>query len=131
MRWVIHSETEFEASHALKAYKGEAEALHRHLWKVAIEAGAKKLNNEGYALDFHEVHRSLQLATNDLKGANLNHHPEIGSPTPSAERVAEVVAQRISPMIESLVGALLKVSVWEGPDNRVDLRVSPEQPMIS
>ena len=56
-----------------------------------------------------------------LRGADLNHHPEIGRPTPSAERVAEVVAARLEPGIAALGGRLLTTSVWEGPDNRVDL----------
>ncbi len=121
MRWIIHSEAQFEAGHALKVYRGEPEAYHHHLWKIAIEVGADGLNDEGYALDFNEVHQSLRSATADLEDSNLNQHPEIGVPTPSAERVAEVLAGRIGPMVSTFGGTLVKVSVWEGPENRVDL----------
>ena len=123
MRWVIHSETSFEARHALTSYMGKPETPHRHRWTAAIEAGTAALNDEGYALDFHKVHEALAHATRDLNGADLNQHPEIGVPSPSAERVAEVLADRLTPVLAELGGTLLKVSVWEGPDNRVDLNL--------
>jgi 6-pyruvoyl-tetrahydropterin synthase len=120
-RWVIHSSASFGAHHALTAYNGRPEEPHRHDWKVAIRVGTTKLNNEGYALDFHEVHRALAEVVEPLDGSDLNDHPEIGRPTPSAERVAEVLADRLGPRLTGVGGTLLEVSVWEGPENRVDL----------
>jgi 6-pyruvoyl-tetrahydropterin synthase len=120
-RWVIHSRTSFDADHALTNYQGRPEAPHRHTWQVAIRVGTERLNPEGYALDFHDVHRVLADAVAPLDGSDLNRHPEIGRPTPSAERVAEVLADRLQPVFETAGGSLLEVSVWEGPDNRVDL----------
>jgi len=120
-RWVIHSRISFNASHALTSYLGKPEESHQHLWEVAIRVGAEDLNEEGYALDFHEVHRVLENAVAPLRESDLNRHPEIGSPTPSAERLAEVMADDLQAGLASIGGALLTVSVWEGPDNRVDL----------
>jgi len=120
-RWVIHSRAAFEAGHALTVYHGESEEHHAHEWQVAIRVGTDSLNAEGYAIDFHAVHGLLEAAVNPLRGTDLNQHPEIGRPTPSAERVAEVVAAWIAPPLEQLGGRLLSVSVWEGPENRVDL----------
>jgi 6-pyruvoyl-tetrahydropterin synthase len=120
-RWVYHSSAEFEARHALTSYLREPEAAHRHRWRVAVEVGAAGLGPEHYGLDFHAVHAILTEAAAALDGADLNQHPEIGSPSPTAERVAEVLADRLSPAFETLGGTLLKLSVWEGPGNRVDL----------
>lgn len=120
-RWVIHSRASFDADHALTSYRGRPEASHTHTWQVAIRVGAEQLNAEGYALDFHEVHRALSDAVAPLDGSDLNRHPEIGRPTPSAERIAEVLARQIEPVIEAAGGTLLEISVWEGPGNRVDL----------
>jgi len=120
-RWVIHSQTSFNASHALTSYLGQPEESHQHLWEVAIRVGTEGLNEEGYALDFHEVHRVLEIAVAPLRESDLNQHPEIGCPTPSAERLAEVVADELQASLAVIGGALLTVSVWEGPDNRVDL----------
>jgi 6-pyruvoyl-tetrahydropterin synthase len=120
-RWIVHSRTTFSARHALTLYQGEPELPHDHRWQVAIRVGANGLNHEGYAIDFQAVHRVLEQTVTPLEESDLNLHPEIGTPTPSAERVAEVLAGLLGSPLSDLGGTLLSVSVWEGPDNRVDL----------
>lgn len=120
-RWIIHSRTTFNAHHALTSYRGTPEESHDHLWEVAIRVGTDCLNSEGFAIDFHEVHRILDEAVEPLRDSDLNLHPEIGRPTPSAERVAEYIAEDLCPQLSAVGGELLTVSVWEGPENRVDL----------
>ncbi len=121
MRWVIHSRTAFEARHALTSYHGEAEEVHSHIWEVAVKVAVKALNDEGYALDFHRVHSVLAEAVAPLTDTNLGDHPDIGLPSPTAERLALFLAVELEPRFETLGGRLLSVSVWEGPENRVDL----------
>ena len=125
-RWVVHSRSTFEACHALTSYHGDREEPHSHQWQIAIRVGTDALNAEGYAVDFHAAHEALARVVAPLDGTDLNDHPEIGSPTPSAERVAEVVAGWVAPAIEDLGARLLSVSVWEGPGNRVDLVLTAE-----
>jgi 6-pyruvoyltetrahydropterin/6-carboxytetrahydropterin synthase len=120
-RWVVHATTSFTARHALTRYLGEPEASHSHPWRVAIRVGTDRLNDEGYAVDFHAVHQALATVVAPLDGSDLNAHPEIGVPTPSAERLAEVIAGWLAPVVRELGANLLSVSVWEGPENRVDL----------
>jgi 6-pyruvoyltetrahydropterin/6-carboxytetrahydropterin synthase len=120
-RWVVHATTSFTARHALTSYLGEPEASHSHPWQVAVRVGTDRLNDEGYAVDFHAVHHALATLLAPLDGSDLNAHPEIGVPTPTAERLAEVVAGWLTPVVGELGARLLSVSVWEGPENRVDL----------
>ena len=120
-RWVIHAQASFDAHHALTSYRGEREQSHRHPWKIAVRVGADELNEESYALDFHQVRDLLTAAIAPLDRSDLNDHPEIGKPSPTAERVAEVLSQKLAPGCEKIGGHLISVSVWEGPDNRVDL----------
>jgi 6-pyruvoyl-tetrahydropterin synthase len=122
-RWIVHAEASFEANHALTSYRGGVEPPHSHSWKVAVQVGTDTLNEEGYALDFHEVRDLLVATVAPLEKADLNQHPEIGQPSPTAERVAEVLAKMLGPQFEEIGGRLLVVSVWEGPENRVDLDV--------
>jgi 6-pyruvoyl-tetrahydropterin synthase len=126
-RWVVRSHAGFNACHALTRYRGEPETAHDHRWRVAVEVGADVLNDEGYALDFHQVHEILTGAVSVLDGGNLNDHPEIGRPSPTAERVAEVLAEQLAPRYADLGGTLLSVSVWEGEDNRVDLNLDNDK----
>ncbi len=120
-RWVIHALASFDARHALTSYRGERESSHGHPWKISVRVGADELNEEGYALDFHQVRDLLAAAVAPLDHSDLNDHPEIGHPSPTAERVAEVLSQMLAPEYERTGGQLLSVSVWEGPENRVDL----------
>jgi len=122
-RWVVHSRAAFEARHALASYFGKPEETHSHRWDVAIRVGSEQLNEEGYALDFHQVHTALEETITPLDGTDLNQHPDIGLPSPTAERVADVLSTILQPRIEALGGTLLSVSVWEGPMNRVDLNL--------
>lgn len=122
-RWVVHSRVVFKARHALTIYRGQPEASHEHEWEVAIQIGTDHLNEEGFAIDFHEVHRLLGEVVAPLRGSDLNEHPEIGTPTPSAERLAEVIAGTLEAGVTALGGRILVVTVWEGPENRVDLRL--------
>lgn len=125
-RWVYHSEAEFEARHALTSYLGQPENPHSHRWRVAVKIGADTLNDEHYGLDFHAVHQALAQAVAPLDHTNLNLHPEIGRTSPTAESVALFIAAAMREPIEDLGGILFEVSVWEGPDNRVDLKVTGE-----
>ena len=120
-RWVIHAQASFGARHALTSYRGKRESSHGHPWQVEVRVGANALNEEGYALDFHQVRHLLAAAVAPLDRADLNEHPEIGRSSPTAERVAEFLAERLAPKYETIGGRLLMVSVWEGPENRVDL----------
>jgi len=120
-RWIIHAEASFEARHALTSYRGKRESSHGHPWRVAVRVGANALNDEGYALDFHQVRGLLAATVAPLDRSDLNDHPEVGKPSPTAERVAEVLSEKLASDYEQIGGQLLMVSVWEGPDNRVDL----------
>ena len=123
-RWVYHSEAEFEASHALTRYLGEPEKPHTHRWRVAIKVGADTLNDENYGLDFHAVHQALNQAVAPLDHTDLNAHSEIAQPSPTAESLALFIAGAVQGPLENLGGALLEVSIWEGPGNRVDLKLT-------
>ena len=123
-RWVVHARTAFEARHGLTRYLGRPEESHPHRWAVEVRAGANRLNDDGYALDFVALHRLLAEWVAPLDGSDLNSHPVIGRPSPTAERVAEVLAEALEPVVAALGGTLLSVTVWEGPENRVDLNLT-------
>jgi len=125
-RWVVHARASFTAHHALTRYLGEPEASHAHPWQVAVRAGTDRLTDEGYAVDFHALNQALATLVAPLDGSDLNDHPEIGVPTPTAERLAEVIAGWLTPVVGELGARLLSVSVWEGPENRVDLILEGE-----
>jgi len=123
-RWVVHARASFDARHGLTRYLGRPEASHSHRWEVELRAGVDRLNDDGYALDFVALERMLAEWAAPLDGSDLNADPLIGAPSPTAERVAEVLAETLEPEVAQLGGTLLSVTVWEGPDNRVDLNLA-------
>lgn len=125
-RWVVHARAEIDARHALTSYQGRPEEPHWHRWAVAVRASTPGLNGEGYAIDFHALRALLEEAVRPLDGTDLGDHPQIGARSPSAERLAEVLAEWLEPRVRELGARLLAVSVWEGPENRVDLELGGE-----
>jgi 6-pyruvoyl-tetrahydropterin synthase len=123
MRWVVHASCEFSATHALASYLGAPEDPHLHRWRVTIRAGTDALHAEGYAVDFVGLRTLLEEALASLEGSDLNAHPEIGVPSPTAERLAEVVVGWLREPVAGMGATLLSVTVWEGPENRVDLNL--------
>ena len=87
-RWVIHAQASFDARHALTFYRGKAESSHGHPWKIAVRVGADALNEESYALDFHQVRDLLAAAIAPLDRSDLNDHPDIGRHSPTTRRSA-------------------------------------------
>ncbi len=122
-RWIYHTQGAFEAEHALISYLGKPEEKHRHRWKVEVRIGVDELNRENYGLDFHRVHKILEELIDQLHRKDLNENPEIGLPSPSAENLALFIARKLEKDYAAAGGQLLQVSVWEGPKNRVDLRL--------
>lgn len=118
--WRYHSRQSFTASHALTHYLGQPEPSHSHEWSVAAVVTAARLGPEHYGLDFHAVHDHLEQVVAPLRDSDLSAHPEIGTPSATAENLALFVWSALRPEIEDLGGRLERVSVWEGPENRVD-----------
>lgn len=122
-RWIVHAQSTFSAVHALPSYGGRAEKPHPHEWRVAVRVATESLNSEGYAVDFHALRAALDAVVAPLDGTDLNDHPLIGD-LPSAERVTDLIAGIMAQACRELSGKLVRVTVWEGPENRVDLELS-------
>jgi len=125
--WVVHARTSFEASHRLTSYRGQAEPTHTHRWQVAIRVSVQALSQEHYALDFETLRETLETALADLDGCTLNDHAEAGTPSPTAENLALLTLRRLEPQVRALGGRLCGISVWEGPENRVDLELDASE----
>lgn len=120
-RWTVHAAAELTATHALTSYQGRPEESHTHLWRIEVRVACERLNPEGLAVDFHAVRSLLEEAVAPFSGADLNGCPALGGDSPTAERLAEFIAGELGARVAALGGRLAGVTVWEGPDNRVDL----------
>jgi len=101
----------FTASHALPLAGGGREKTHEHEWRVTATFRSKRLSGEmGVVVDFVKVQASLNAVTDQLDGRDLNSVPVLANAPPSAERVAEYLADRLA------TDRLYRVAVTEAPD---------------
>jgi len=100
----------FTASHALPLAGGGREETHKHEWRVTATFRSSSLSGEtGVVVDFVKVQASLNAVTDQLDGRDLNSLPVLADGPPSAERVAEYLAERLA------TDRLYRVSVTEAP----------------
>jgi len=113
----------FEAAHHLTSYRGAAEAVHGHSWRVEARIEAPRLGPEGYAVDFVELQAALEGLARRFHHADLNTVPPFDRRSPTTEHLAQWFFEELSGWLatgqggERAPGArVAAVTVWEGPD---------------
>jgi len=107
-------ERTFNATHALTMYDGQAEPMHGHDWGVSVTIASATLDQIDVVVDFHELESMLGQILGPWHHGCLNDDPAFAACNPSAERVAERIAQQMGPQLPDRV-QLLSVSVTEAP----------------
>ncbi|MEM6751351.1 MAG: 6-carboxytetrahydropterin synthase [Planctomycetota bacterium] len=120
MTYEIEVEAVFSAAHALRLPDGSLEPMHGHDWQVTACLGADGLDAMETVADFHPVHDALSRVLSPWRNRCLNEcEPFAGeSPgeleiNPSAERVAQAIAQGLSRELGGGSPAVLWVRVTE------------------
>ena len=103
----------FSVAHSIKI-RGEQEPLHGHDWQVDLVVGASDLDSEGMACDFHELASLLDAVLLPFASRNLNETPPFDQRNPTAEAVAQHIADEMNHRIPARV-AILSVRVTEAP----------------
>lgn len=85
----------FAAAHQLRMPDGSLEPLHGHNWKAAVTFEGPSLDEMEVLVDFTHVRRRLDALLETLHDKNLNDLQPFRSKNPSAERVAEFLAERM------------------------------------
>jgi 6-pyruvoyltetrahydropterin/6-carboxytetrahydropterin synthase len=114
MPFEVSATRNFSAAHQLRLYDGSLEPLHGHNWVTRVTVSAEKLDAIGVVMDFHELERLLDAIVAPMHNAHLNDLPAFKSLNPSAENVAQRIAQtlRLPPGVR-----LVSVEVWETEQN--------------
>ena len=110
----ISVESSFHAQHAVKI-QGVEELPHFHDWKVVVQIGGPKLNEDGVLIDFLELEENLKEILSEFQDSNLNLHHCLGQNNPSAENVAKYIGNCIQDCIEP-PNMLTTVTVTEAPN---------------
>lgn len=90
----IAVEITFTAAHAL-TIAGLREPVHNHEWRVRAVLAGDDLDDDGLVCDFHELEAALRAIVAPWRDRCLNDVEPFRRVNPSAERVAERIAEEL------------------------------------
>ena len=119
--FTIQVEAHFEAAHFLRSYRGVAEPLHGHSYKVVAELSRARspLDSEDLSVDFIQASRDLAGVAKRLDYICINEVPPFDKLNPTAENVAQWIHQELSAIAQKGGAIVRSVTVFEGPFNSV------------
>ncbi|HEY0783226.1 MAG TPA: 6-carboxytetrahydropterin synthase [Thermoanaerobaculia bacterium] len=104
----------FEAAHHLTSYRGAAEPVHGHSWRVEAVLVRDGLDDEGMAYDFVAVQRALSELAAKLDHRDINTVPPFDRTSPTTERIAKWFYDGLAELLPD--APLVALAVWEGSD---------------
>ena len=115
----ISVESDFDAAHALRGYKGKCETLHGHRFRVVVRVESSVLDDIGLAYDFTELKRHLADILAGYDHTNLNEVPPFDKINPSSENIAASIYDALKPKLADAPVSLSCVEVLEAPQSGV------------
>lgn len=117
--YTIRIEARFEAAHFLRSYRGVAEPLHGHSYRVEAELGARSnaLDSDAIAVDFVSSRQALEALAKRLDYGCINDVEPFTTINPSAENIAKWFHDELSAAVDREGARVLGVTVFEGPFN--------------
>ena len=106
-------EQTFAAGHALRHYKGKCENVHGHNYRVQVTAEGDQLNSIGLLVDFVELKRAMMQVIDRLDHANINDLPPFDRLNPTAEHIAQHIAETVGGQIDDGRVCVVECHVWE------------------
>ncbi|MDD5094567.1 MAG: 6-carboxytetrahydropterin synthase QueD [Dehalococcoidia bacterium] len=107
----------FDAAHHLRNYRGKCEQMHGHRFLVVVTVEGLELNELGMVFDFSELKKHLQSIVDRFDHVCLNDIAPFDQVNPSAENIALVIYQELSPRLKAERISITSVEVWESPDS--------------
>jgi 6-pyruvoyltetrahydropterin/6-carboxytetrahydropterin synthase len=114
----ISVEQHFDAAHFLRGYKGKCESVHGHRFLVIVTLQTSKLDEIGMAYDFTVLKRQLGEIIGRFDHACLNDVSPFDKMNPSSENIASTVFKELRPKLAEAPVTIIRVEVWETPQNR-------------
>ncbi|MEO8216495.1 MAG: 6-carboxytetrahydropterin synthase [Acidobacteriota bacterium] len=120
-QYSVHIEARFEAAHNLRSYRGTAEPLHGHSYRVVVELTSKSggLDSDSIAVDFVSAKSHLESLAKKLDYGYINDVEPFTGINPSAENIAAWFHRELSQSLEHEDAIVRSVTLWEGPTNHV------------
>jgi len=107
----------FSAAHTLDI-DGKREELHGHNFKVEATIASEKLNTDGLVLDFRVLKRWVGAILEELDHTFLDDLPAFKHASPTSERIARFIYERLEKNALSLGLQVHRVAVWESENSK-------------
>jgi len=107
----------FFASHGLRHYGGENEAIHDHQWIIEAKFTCSVVDNSGCAIDFRDIDRAFQEILTPFQGTTLNDLDYFKTISPSAENIACFVYEQLSKILKGKAARLSSITAWEDEEH--------------
>lgn len=122
--YTIRIEARFESAHFLRSYRGIAEPLHGHSYRVEAELGSKSeaLDGDAIAVDFVTSKRDLEALAKRLDYGCINDVEPFTTINPSAENLARWFHDELTAAVDRQGARVLAITVFEGPFNAATFR---------
>jgi 6-pyruvoyltetrahydropterin/6-carboxytetrahydropterin synthase len=119
--FTIQVEARFEAAHFLRTYRGGAEPLHGHSYRVVAELASRegKLDGDDIAVDFEAATRELGKVAQRLDYKCINDVVPFDTLSPTAENIARWFFDELTVAITAEGAQVRAITVWEGPFSSV------------
>mgnify|MGYP001165874008 CR=1 FL=1 len=117
----------FSAAHIIDI-GGEREPLHGHNFKVEATVASEELNPDGIVMDFRVLKRWMDAVLKEMDHAFLNDLAPFRDVSPTAERIARFIADRLNEQVASLGLTVSHVAVWESEGSKA-VYAPPRRPV--
>ena len=117
----VSIEARFEAAHNLRTYRGIAEPLHGHSYRVIAELTSisGELDEDAIAVDFVSSKRELERLAKKLDYGYINEVEPFTMLNPSAENIASWFHRELTDALRDEGAVVRSITLWEGPVNFV------------
>ena len=119
-RYLISTEIEFSASHALRGYCGDCARVHGHNWVARVHYRFSALDEQGLTIDYRTLRSELEgVIKPRFDHHHLNDIPPFDEVNPTSENIAAEIFRLCREEISVTGGTLAEVELWESPTDMV------------
>jgi len=122
-RYLISTEMQFAASHALAGYCGDCARVHGHNWVARVYYEFGGVDAQGLTIDYRKLRSHLELVIFPrFDHRHLNDCPPFDSVNPTSENIAAEIFRLCREELKIPGGELTEVELWESPTDMVRYR---------
>ena len=122
-RYVVSTEIQFSASHALTGYRGDCSRVHGHNWVARVSYRFATVDALGLTIDYRELRSLLErVILPRFDHRHLNDIPPFDTMNPTSENIAAEIFRLCREEVTILGGTLREVELWESPTDMVRYR---------